>query len=237
MPKSARSKVVTLTKTAKKTREDKERIADEIRRCADTYAYIWVLNVENMRNKFLKEIRQDWAGSRILFGRTKLMQKILGRTKEDEYQDNVHELAELLHGDVGLLFTNDKPDVVREYFDSFARADFARAGTPAPVTFTVPEGIVYSTGGQQPADDDLPLPHSMEITVRNLGMPTRLLAGKVTLSAPYTICTEGQVLDSSQAQLLKLFGLNCAKFKVHLRGFYSKQDSAVSVLMEERADE
>jgi mRNA turnover protein 4 len=216
---------VTLTKAEKKTREDKERIGDEIRVNAEKYTYTWVFRVENMRNTFLKDIRQDWTGSRIFFGRTKVMQKALGRSPEDESLENLHQLSATMSGEVGLLMTDEEPQVVRDYFDSFVKKDFARAGLVAPLTFTIPEGIVYSTGGQLPAEDDVPLAHSLEATVRLLGMPTQLKAGKVVLSSPYTVCTEGQVLDGKQTRLLKQFGIACAEFKVELVAYYDKESS------------
>lgn len=218
--------MISLTQTEKKGRENKERIADEIRQAMDTYEHVWVLDVENMRNQFLKEIRQAWQGSRILFGRTKLMQKVIGHSAEDEYLENSHKLSSVVKGDVGLLFTNEGPQVVREYFESFVKKDFSRAGQLSPLEFTVPKGVVYSTGGQVKPEDDVPMAHSLEPTVRQLGMPTRLDKGKVILAAPYTVCREGQTLDSKQARLLKQFGVACSKFSVTLMGHYFKKDAS-----------
>lgn len=225
MPKSARNKVVSLTQTDKKGRENKERIADEIRAAMDTYEYIWVLDVENMRNNFLKEIRHAWQGSKILFGRTKLMQKVVGHSPEDEYLDNSHDISKVLHGDVGLLFTDEKPQIVRDYFESFVKTDFARSGQISPIEFTIPAGVVYSTGGVIAPEEDVPLAHSLESAVRQLGMPTRLYKGQVELAIPYTVCREGQTLDSRQTRLLKQFGVACSQFKMNLLGHYSKADA------------
>lgn len=224
------NKVVTLTKTEKKTREDKERIGEEIQECAEKYAYTWVFGVDNMRNSFLKDIRNDWKGSRILFGRTRVMQKALGRSPEEEHLPNLHELTEFMSGDVGLLMTDEQPSVVQEYFESFVKTDFARAGFKSPLTFTVPAGTVYSTGGQIPAEDDVPLPHSLETTVRDLGMPTRLVNGKVTLDGDYTVCKEGKTLDSKQTRLLKQFGVAIAEFKIKLIAYYEKDAEKVVAL-------
>lgn len=229
MPKSSRNQVVSLTRTEKKGRENKERIADEIRASMDKYAYIWVLNVQNMRNNFLKEIRQAWEGSRIMFGRTKLMQKVIGKSVEDEYLDNVHELSEIIAGDVGLLFTNEEPDVVQSWFASYVKTDYARSGQLSPIEFIVPEGVVYSTGGRQPIDDDVPMAHSLESTLRQLGMPTRLVKGKVVLTEPFKVCKKGESLNSKQAQLLKQFGYPCAEFRIKLLGMYSKNGSKTEI--------
>lgn len=180
-----------------------------------------------MRNTFFKTIRQDWTGSRIFFGRTRVMQKALGRSREEEHCENIHQLADLMTGDVGLLITNEPPQVVQEYFESFVKSDYARAGVVSPVTFIVPNGIVYATAGQLPKEDDVPLVHSLESTVRQLGMPTSLRQGKVELDVDYTVCKEGQTLDGKQTRLLKLFGVSVAEFKVDLIAYYNKEDSTV----------
>ena len=58
-------------------------------------------------------------------------------------------------------------------------------------------------------------------------MPTRLDQGKVTLDAPYTVCKEGQVLNSHQTALLKNFGVAMADFKIDIKAYYSKKTEAV----------
>jgi mRNA turnover protein 4 len=177
-----------------------------------------------MRNTFLKAIRQDWTGSRLLYGRTRVMNKVLGATPEEEYLENLHHLTKYMNGDIGLLLTNEKPEVVKEYFDTFVKEDFARAGIESPITFTVPAGIVYSTGGQVSQEEDVPLAHSLEATVRSLGMPTQLKHGKVELSSEYTVCSVGQTLNSKQTRLLKLFGVACSQFKFNLLAYYDKSN-------------
>lgn len=108
MPKSKRSKVVSLTKTDKKTREWKENLFSRIRESIDEYDYVdqsislfadrqvWVFSVENMRNTYLKDIRKAWDDSKLLFGRTKIMAKAMGTNQEDEYQENIHKLSKVL---------------------------------------------------------------------------------------------------------------------------------------------
>lgn len=181
-----------------------------------------------MRNTFLKDIRHDWVGSRILFGRTRVMQKSLGRTPEAAHRDNLEKLTNYMTGDVGLLMTDEKPEVVREYFESFVKTDFARAGQVSPLEFTVPAGIVYSRGGALAPEDDVPMAHSLEVTLRSLGMPTQLKNGKVVLSGDYTICKKGQTLDGKQTRLLKQFGVACADFKISLIAFYDREEATVN---------
>jgi mRNA turnover protein 4 len=155
--------------------------------------------------------------NRLFFGKTKVMAKALGSSVEDEYQPNTHKLAKFLIGNVGLLCTNREPSAIKEYFDNLAKTDFARAGTAAAREFTVPAGIVYSLGGEIEADQDVPMAHSLEPELRKLNMPTLLKKGKISLENRYTVCKEGEVLDSRQTRLLKLFGVATAEFTVQLK--------------------
>lgn len=144
------------------------------------------------------------------------MAKALGLTPEDEYQPSTHKLSKYLNGNVGLLFTNRDPSAITAYFANLAKTDFARAGTSATRSFEIPAGIVYSMGGEIEAEQDVPMAHSLEPELRKLNVPTSLTKGKITLENPYTVCKEGQVLDSRQTRLLKLFGVATAEFTVQL---------------------
>lgn len=62
----------------------------------------------------------------------------------------------------------------------------------------------------------MPISHSLEPELRRVGVPTRLEKGKVVLENEYVVCREGEVLDSRQTRLLKLFGVATAEFRVQL---------------------
>lgn len=65
MPRSKRNKVITLSKTTKKPgRENNEKLFGQVRDCVDQYQHIFVFNVENMRNTYLKDVRNDLDDSR-----------------------------------------------------------------------------------------------------------------------------------------------------------------------------
>jgi mRNA turnover protein 4 len=145
------------------------------------------------------------------------MAKALGTTLEDEYQPSTRLLSKYLVGNVGLLFTNREPSAIKEYFNDFSKTDFARAGTVATREFTVPAGMVYSMGGEIAEEDDIPMAHSLEPELRKLNMPTSLKKGKITLDNAYTVCKEGDVLDSRQTRLLKLFGVATSDFTIGLK--------------------
>jgi mRNA turnover protein 4 len=144
------------------------------------------------------------------------MAKALGTTPESSHLPNTHLLSAHLRGDIGLLFTSRPPASIISHFATFAETDYARAGTAATRSFTIPAGTVYSRAGEVPREEDVPMAHSMEPELRRLGVPSRLGRGMVMLEGEYEVCREGQVLDSRQTRLLKLFGVATAEFKVQL---------------------
>ncbi|KAJ9637801.1 mRNA turnover and ribosome assembly protein [Coniosporium tulheliwenetii] len=217
MPKSKRAKL-------------SERLFTAVREAADTYSHIFVFSVENMRNTYLKDVRTEFADSRIFFGKTKVMAKALGTDASSEHLPNLAKLSEHLAGNVGLLFTNREPQEILEHFAAYAQTDYARAGTVADRTFTIPAGVVHSRGGELAEEDDVPLPHSLEVTVRKWGMPTKLVKGKVVLDTEYTVCKEGETLNSNQTALLKMFGVAMAEFRVQMKAYYSAATQEVKVV-------
>ncbi|KAH7377841.1 mRNA turnover protein-like protein 4 [Pyrenochaeta sp. MPI-SDFR-AT-0127] len=228
MPKSKRAKVVHLTKTDKKGKELSLKLFASVQEAADNFQHIFVFSVENMRNSYLKEVRAEFSDSRFFFGKTKVMAKALGQTPAEEHLTNLSQLTEYLAGNVGLFFTNREPNEIIEYFAAYSQTDFARAGITATQTFTIPAGTVHSRGGEVPEEEDVPLPHSVETTIRKWGMPTRLDKGKIVLDAPYTVCEEGKVMNSHQTALLKMFGVAMADFKIDLKAYYSTATESVT---------
>ena len=207
MPKSKRAQKVSLTKVQSKGRERKTSLVEEVRGCADSYQSAYVLDAQNMRNMALKEVRAKLVGSRLFFGRTKLLSSALGRTVAEEHRDCLSQVAKALHGqgEAGLLFTNETKAKVQAVLDQTQVDEFARAGCTATDDVELPEGPL------------LQFPHNMEAYLRKLGLPTRLLNGVVTLMAPYKVCTKGQALESDQAKLLQLLNIKMATFKLTMR--------------------
>ncbi|SCV00246.1 LAMI_0G03818g1_1 [Lachancea mirantina] len=231
MPRSKRSKLVTLAQTDKKGRENKERIFDEVRESLDTYRFVWALKLDDVRTPVLQEIRTAWTGSKLILGKRKVLEKALGEKRENEYKENLAGLTKVCTGVTGLLFTNEDEETVKGYFLSYARSDYCRPKSKAPLTFELPAGIVYSRGGQISESDDVPMVHSLDPTMRNkFKIPTKIKSGKITIENPFRVCTEGDVLDVRQALILKQFGVAAAQFKVGIIAFYDNESSKVEIL-------
>ncbi|XDG00484.1 hypothetical protein ABKA04_000099 [Annulohypoxylon sp. FPYF3050] len=247
MPKSKRSKVVYMTQVNKKTREDKDRLFENIRKCIPEYQYCFVFSVDNMRNTYLKHVRQELSDSRLFFGKTKLMARALGHSPEDSYADNIYHLTPYLRGTVGLIFTNRTPDQLMPCLETLSqdKVDFARAGATAPRDFVVPYGTLYATGGEAPVEYDVPIGHTLEPELRRLGVPVRMVKGRVVLeegpegpqeSGGYVVCREGDVLDSRQTRLLKLFSVCLSEFKIKVLAYWSAAATNVTPVDPEAMD-
>ena len=78
----------------------------------------------------------------------------------------------------------------------------------------------------------MPLAHSVEPNLRKLGLPTRMVKGKVELDGEYVVCKEGDVLGSGQTTLLKMFGVAVAEFKVGVEAYWERETGEVTVVGE-----
>ncbi|KAG8769044.1 mRNA turnover and ribosome assembly protein [Serendipita sp. 397] len=231
MPKSKRAKVVSLTKTEKKGRAKKEELVQEIQENLDKWKYLWIFEVGQMRNTYLKDIRADWKGTgRLFFGRVSVMALALGTSSEREHLPGLSKLSSHLKGQVGLFFTSWDIQETLDYFHSISKPDFARSGSIATQTFVVQSGPlcpVLSKVDEEAGMKQTPFPSSMEPLLRKLGLSTRLERGVVTLSTEQTVCEKGKQLTTEQAHLLKLFGVRTSVFRVSLRYLWDKETGDV----------
>lgn len=208
MPKSKRDKKVSLTNIHKKGLALKQKIVEDIRNCVENFTSIYIFTYKNMRTDKMQSIRQEWKPSRFFFGKNKVIAVGLGRTPEEEVQEDLHKVAKCLRGQCGLLFTNSSKDEVLEWFNTYKVEDFARTGFKATISVKLEEGPLKQ------------FPHSLEPYLRQLGMPTKLEKGVVTLVKDFEVCKEGQILTPEQAKLLELLDYRLAAFKLIIKGFW-----------------
>eukprot|EP00041_Stephanoeca_diplocostata_P006022 m.73534 g.73534 ORF g.73534 m.73534 type:complete len:219 (+) comp16124_c0_seq14:267-923(+) len=217
MPKSKRAKVVPLTRTVKQGFQAKEALISEIRDAADAFSTIFVFSVKDMRNARLKDVRNKWKTSRFFLGKNKVMAIALGQSEAEEHRPGLHKVAELVTGNIGLMFTNEDRDEVKEWFKSFSEPEYARAGNVATDTVVLEEGPMKQFS------------HSIEPHLRALGMPTTLNKGIVTCSKKFTVCKKGDVLTPERASILKLLENRMANFKVVITHEWTADNGCVAV--------
>lgn len=203
MPKSKRNKIVPLSKTKKKGRLIKDKLVESVREASMKFKSVYLFRPQNMRNNSLKNVRNDWAGSKMFLGKNKVMVYALGDTADTEIMEGVYPLTQRLNGNCGLLFTNKKKEAVVKYFENHEEKCYARAGNKAKDDFKISKG-------------PLTMPFSIEPRLRKLGLETKLDQGIIQLLAPTQVCSKGDILTPEQCDLLELFETQQAVFRVDL---------------------
>lgn len=203
--------IVTLTQTDKRaTREHKSAYIEQIRSAIESHDSVYLFGYENMRSNKFKKVRVDFNGSgaRIFLGKNKLMQIALGRSEEEEFQENLRHVAKrIVGGSVGLLVTSQSREEIVNYFAKLVEPDFARAGAVAEKEAVVDNDML----GQFPV--------SMMEQLRKLGMPVEIHDGKVQLQTgleSWRICREGETLSAEKCKLLVHFDYKLSSFRVQL---------------------
>merc|ERR1719330_796624 len=107
-----------------------------------------------------------------------------------------------------------------EYFSNLSEPDFARTGGTATDTVELKQGPLALFS------------HSMEPQLRKLGMPVELVKGQVMLLADWRVCSEGEVLTSEQARILKLLGHQHAQFRLNIVSGWSKEGGSFQLFKE-----
>lgn len=154
--------------------------------------------------------------SRFCLGSNKVLRVALGVDAATEQRSNLSKLSDDIEGPTGLLFTKLSKEEITKLVESFEVLDFARAGAVAIETFGLKAGPVLQY--------DAPIAHTIEPTLRQHGMPTKLVKGIVQLVADYEICREGEVLKPNQAALLRIFDVKMAVFKLELLGVWESDN-------------
>ncbi|XP_076264136.1 ribosomal protein LP0-like [Rhynchophorus ferrugineus] len=225
MPKSKRDKKISLTKTDKKGLVLKQKIVEDVRNCVEKYKSVYLFTFKNMRNEKMKEVREQWKPSRFFFGKNKVIAIGLGRSKEDEVENDLHKLSDCMKGQCGLLFTDCTKSEVTDWFDSYGVEDFARSGFKATQTVHLKEGPLKQFS------------HAIEPYLRQLGMPTKLERGVVTLIKDFEVCKEDSVLTPEQAKILELLEYKLATFKLILKARWTKGEGFESLSNADNEDE
>jgi len=217
MPKSRRERKSALSQVKKKGRALKDALVTRIREAVETYPNIYIFEVEHMKNSVMKQVREDWTGSKFFLGKNKVMQLALGRTPEEEQKSGLAKLSQLVSGSRGLLFTSKPESEVLSYFQSFRSPHYARSGTTCPRAYKLAAGTLPATK----------CPHPMEPMLRKLGLPTRLIQGKVELLNDVEVTRKGDALTPEQCKILQIFGVRVANFRIQILHQWNAENGSI----------
>ena len=187
-----------------------------------------------MRSNHFKDVRLHFRGKtnamddgegngegRLFLGKNKLLQIALGRSSEDEYSDNLHQISKTLTGSVGILCTSQSPKDVENYFSNLAIEDFARAGQVSPKKVVLSKEHIETH------------PVSMVEQFRKLGLPVEVKNGRVAFVGgreDWEVCKEGDELSVEQCKILVHMGVKLAVFRIDLLTCWEKNEGTVNEL-------
>jgi len=226
MPKARRKRKPNFQRVQKKNRPRKDALVLAIRDCAEDYETVFVFVGNSLRGDIMMRLRNEYKfDSRFIMGKKTLMSVGFGRDEEESIRPEMWKLTEYLIGEAGVLFTNRKKEDVIQYFKEFRKEGFARAGFTATESFEVKQGPLPQFG------------HATEPYLRKLGLPTELKQGIILVRYDYTVCQKGDVLSPEAANLLKLFGVKMADFRIQLVCVWSNNKFELLVEDEDEVDE
>jgi mRNA turnover protein 4 len=211
MPVSRRSKVVTKSVVKKKNAVNKssvrkDEIADGIKKALNDSEIVYVLSVQRARNEHLSNLRSALKPGKMFMAKNTIMQRALGVDPSQEEKQNLHKLSACIQGNSILVATNMNKSSITKILDDVCIEEFSRTGEVALSDVILERGF----------DTLDKFPGSMEPHLRSLGIPTRLVNGKIEVLTEWTLCKEGDTLRNEQCQLLKLLGIRMGEFKVDL---------------------
>lgn len=235
MPRSRRNRVITLSNVTKKDKEAKTKNFDNLSENLLKFKRVVLLNLSNINSNNLKELRKQWDNetleeenkSKFVVSKKNMIIKNFDNYKEEFTNlDKLNQKLKNTHeknATYGILFTNYDYQTVVDFFESYVKKDFAKSNSKSPISFTIPKGVVYSRGGFIDHNDDIPMAHSLEPTLRNkYKIPTSLKDGKIFLDNDYFVCEKNETLNVVQCLILRQFGIAESEYKVEIMSTYDK---------------
>merc|ERR1712087_761180 len=168
----------------------KQALADKIFDMLDNYSSGFIVHADNVSSKQFMNVRRGIRGSSvILMGKNTMVRRAFRVYAEKTGNDFWKEVAALLVGNVGVVFTNAPLVEIKEEIAKYKVGAPAKAGSIAPIDVTIPAG---GTG----------LDPSQTSFFQALSIPTKINRGAVEIISDVKVITEGDKVGASEAALL-----------------------------------
>jgi mRNA turnover protein 4 len=214
MPKSKRTKLISLTRTKPKTRDAKTKLLTRVKLLLTKYTRIAVVSYQNMNASAQLALRSHLGSiSKIIFGKKSILKLALGGSEESS-DDSVNMLCDFFDGQIALVFTNQPVSTLKSKLENFSKIEFAQPGSISPANVVLSKGDTVFKSMSSSNDEYL----------RNLGLDVNVNEGKLNLVSDFLAAGKGQALTSEQCKILKLLGIKLGKVKVEVRAIFDKEN-------------
>ena len=175
------------------SRERKQQFFVQLKELLDKYKRIMFVGADNVKSTQMHEVRRALRGKGvILMGKNTMVRRCIRDALEanPEYE----RLLALCKGNVGLVFTDVELTEVRDIIKANRKGAPAKAGTISPVDVVVPAGPT----GLEPTQTSF---------LQALDIPSKIVKGRIEITAPVDLIAIGQKVTASQSALLQKLGI------------------------------
>lgn len=168
----------------------KEAFAERIFAMLDKYNSGFIVHCDNVSSKQFMDIRRGIREtSTVLMGKNTMVRRAMRVYAEKNDKPFWNEIAALLVGNVGIVFTNAPLVEIKDEMEKYKVGAPAKAGAIAPVDVICPAG---GTG----------LDPSQTSFFQALSIPTKINRGAVEILSDVKVISEGDKVGASEAALL-----------------------------------
>ncbi len=169
--------------------EKKKILVQKLTKAIQDHPVIALVNMENLPAKQLQNMREQLRKKEIIvaMARKKLLQLSLKNSKKQ----NIDALIQKIKGMPALLLSKENPFILAQILDKSKSSAPAKAGQEAPRDIVVPAGPTSFAPG----------PIISELA--NVGIKTKVDAGKLTIIEDTIVAKEGDVISRPLAEMLK----------------------------------
>ena len=215
MPKSKRTKLISLTRTQPKTRSSKTKLLLKLQRNLQKYSRIGIISYHNLNSSGQFALRK-WLGSlsNLVFGKKTILKLALNSLEDSPDFKNITMLSDFIEGShVAMVFSNLPVSSLKEKLENFNSIEFAQPQSVSPANIVLTKGdAVFKM-----------LSTSNDAYLRTLGLDILVRNGKLLLESDFLLAKKGEKLNNQQCKILKLLGIKVGKVSTKVKAVYDKE--------------
>jgi len=174
------------------SKERKVEYFARVEKLITTYSKLFVVSCDNVGSNQMQQIRLALRplNTVLLMGKNTMMRKIINDFLEKNPEHPFGAMLDLVKGNVGFVFTNGDLAEVRDVLLNNRVPAPARVGAVAPISVVVPPGPTDCDPGQT-------------AFFQALGIATKIVKGRIEITAPVDLIQAGDKVGNSEAALLQ----------------------------------